>query len=64
MPNDLMQRIDWNSVRDEVTQHLQTLIRFETVNPPGNESLVAGYLKEVVATVGLDAVVSELIGDD
>jgi acetylornithine deacetylase/succinyl-diaminopimelate desuccinylase-like protein len=59
MPNDLTQRIDWDSVRDEVTQHLQTLIRFETVNPPGNESLVAGYLKEVVEKEGLSATIVE-----
>jgi acetylornithine deacetylase/succinyl-diaminopimelate desuccinylase-like protein len=59
MPNDLTQRIDWSSVRDEVTQHLQALIRFETVNPPGNESLVAGYLKEVVEKEGLQATIVE-----
>ncbi|HEX5165405.1 MAG TPA: M20/M25/M40 family metallo-hydrolase [Thermomicrobiales bacterium] len=59
MPNDLMGRIDWNSVRDEVTQHLQTLIRFETVNPPGNEALVAGYLKEMVEKAGLSATIVE-----
>lgn len=49
----------WESVRDEVTAHLQRLIQFNTVNPPGNESLVASYLKEVVEREGIDAQVLE-----
>lgn len=59
MATDLTQQMNWESVRDEVTQHLQNLIRFETVNPPGNESLVASYLKEVVEREGLDGQVLE-----
>lgn len=59
MPNELLDRIDWSSVREEVTQHLQNLIRFETVNPPGNETLVANYLKDVVEKEGLSATIHE-----
>ncbi|MGH9173218.1 MAG: M20/M25/M40 family metallo-hydrolase, partial [Vicinamibacterales bacterium] len=59
MATDLTQRVDWGGVRDEVTRHLQALIRFETVNPPGNESLVARYLKEVVEREGLSATIVE-----
>jgi acetylornithine deacetylase/succinyl-diaminopimelate desuccinylase-like protein len=51
--------IDWDAVREEVTTHLQNLIRFETVNLPGNESLVANYLKDVVEKEGLEGVVVE-----
>jgi acetylornithine deacetylase/succinyl-diaminopimelate desuccinylase-like protein len=57
MATDLAQRVNWQGVRDEVAQHLQNLIRFETVNPPGNESLVAGYLKEIVEREGLTATI-------
>ena len=37
----------------------QTLLRFETVNPPGNESLVAGYLKEIAEKDGLSTTIVE-----
>ncbi len=51
--------ISWDSVRDEVTGHLQQLIRFNTVNPPGNETLAANYLKEIVEREGIEATVLE-----
>ncbi|MFQ6015649.1 MAG: M20/M25/M40 family metallo-hydrolase [Anaerolineae bacterium] len=45
-----MSAIDWDAVRDEAVRHLQQLIRFNTTNPPGNETpaaqYVAGILKE------------------
>ncbi len=51
--------ISWESVRDEVTGHLQRLIQFNTVNPPGNESLAANYLREIVEREGIEAKVLE-----
>lgn len=51
--------IDWASVRDEVTRHLQALIRFETVNPPGNETPLAEYLATVLEREGISAEVIE-----
>jgi len=51
--------INWDAVSEEATTHLQNLIRFETVNLPGNESLVANYLKEVVEREGLQATIVE-----
>lgn len=51
--------IDWASVRDEVTRHLQALIRFETVNPPGNETPLAEYLATVLEREGIPAEVIE-----
>ena len=52
-------QVNWDSVRDEVTTHLQDLIRFETVNPPGNEIQVATHLRDVVSTVGLSSHILE-----
>ncbi|HVE77621.1 MAG TPA: M20/M25/M40 family metallo-hydrolase [Gemmatimonadaceae bacterium] len=39
---------DWDVVRTEVVGHLQRMIRMNTVNPPGNEMLVAAYLDSVL----------------
>lgn len=51
--------IDWNALQDEVTRHLQALIRFETVNPPGNETPLAEYLAGVLRREGIAAEVVE-----
>ncbi len=45
--------IDWEAVREEVTGHLQALIRIVTVNPPGNETEAANYLARVAAEAGI-----------
>lgn len=55
----LIEQVNWDEVRDEVTGHLQELIRLNTVNPPGNESLVANYLKQQVEAAGLEAQILE-----
>jgi acetylornithine deacetylase/succinyl-diaminopimelate desuccinylase-like protein len=39
---------DWDLARDETIRHLQALIRFNTVNPPGNELPLAQYLQRVL----------------
>ena len=59
MSADISAHVDWKAVRDEVTSRLQDLIRLETVNPPGNEVLVANYLRDAVAEVGLSSHVLE-----
>lgn len=51
--------VAWESVRDEVTRHLQALIRLNTVNPPGNETQVAEYLAAAVRAEGIEAQVLE-----
>lgn len=51
--------LDWLQVRDEVTRHLQRLIRFETVNPPGNETPLALYLADLLRQEGIAAEVIE-----
>lgn len=54
-----MPQPDWNTVRDEGTTHLQNLIRLETVNLPGNETLVASYLADALSEVGLESRILE-----
>jgi acetylornithine deacetylase/succinyl-diaminopimelate desuccinylase-like protein len=51
--------IAWDSVRDEVTEHLQELIRRNTVNPPGNETVAAEYLASVAGREGVDVRIVE-----
>src|SRR2546423_8686580 len=41
------------SLRDEVTSVLQELIRLDTVNPPGNETRAAEYLRSYLEGTGL-----------
>jgi acetylornithine deacetylase/succinyl-diaminopimelate desuccinylase-like protein len=50
-----MPEIDWKAAEAEVTQHLQALLRLDTTNPPGNESLAADYLQSQLAEVGIDS---------
>src|SRR6478735_1486029 len=45
--------IDWHAVRDELTTHLQALLRINTVNPPGNETEAAEYLASVAREAGI-----------
>ena len=40
--------VSWDAVAKESVEHLQTLIRFDTSNPPGNETQAAEYLKKVL----------------
>ena len=49
------------SLGDRARQYLVDLIRLDTINPPGNESKVAIYLKDVADSQGIP---NELIGSD
>ena len=51
--------IDWEAVRAEVTGYLQGLIRIDTTNPPGNETLAALYLEEILQKEGLQPTLVE-----
>jgi acetylornithine deacetylase/succinyl-diaminopimelate desuccinylase-like protein len=42
-------------LRDEVTALLQALVRLDTVNPPGNETLAAELLRDYLARNGVEA---------
>jgi acetylornithine deacetylase/succinyl-diaminopimelate desuccinylase-like protein len=46
--------IDWPLARDATISHLQELIRFNTVNPPGNELPLARYLDRVFRDNGIE----------
>jgi len=45
---------DWESVRAETVSRLQTIIRFDTTNPPGNELPLALYLEAELREEGID----------
>ena len=38
---------DWGALQDETMRHYQTLLRFDTMDPPGREVPVAEYLQHV-----------------
>jgi acetylornithine deacetylase/succinyl-diaminopimelate desuccinylase-like protein len=44
---------DWQKVQAESLQHYQALLRLDTSDPPGNESRVAEYLKQVLEREGI-----------
>jgi acetylornithine deacetylase/succinyl-diaminopimelate desuccinylase-like protein len=46
---------DWKAVEAETLRHYQALLRLDTSNPPGNERLVADYLKDVLDGEGIPA---------
>ena len=38
---------DWRAIQDETIAHFTRILRMDTANPPGNETLVAEYVKSV-----------------
>ncbi len=50
----IWEEINWDDAFDEALGHFKTLIRFKTVNPPGNEKPAAEYLAEVFRKEGLE----------
>jgi acetylornithine deacetylase/succinyl-diaminopimelate desuccinylase-like protein len=46
--------IDWTAVEKETLEHFQTLVRFDTADPPGNEKPLADYLVSVLKREGID----------
>lgn len=45
---------DWPKLEPETVQHFVNLIRFDTSNPPGNETVAAEYLKKVLDEAGIE----------
>ena len=45
--------VDWKAVEDETLGQLQTLIRFDTTNPPGNELPLAEHLVRTLESEGI-----------
>lgn len=54
-----MSSANWPAVTAEVVRHLQALLRLDTTNPPGSETLAAEYLAGVLRAEGLDPLVLE-----
>ncbi len=52
-PMDLDER-RWAEVGDETVEHLSRLLRFDTSNPPGNETPAALYLKQAFEREGFE----------
>lgn len=48
-----------NPLGQEATRHLQALIRFDTTNPPGNETPAAEYVAGVLAQEGIETALLE-----
>src|SRR5471030_3524298 len=46
---------DWKALEPETMQQFQAVLRFDTRNPPGNEHIVAEYLKGVFDKAGIPA---------
>jgi acetylornithine deacetylase/succinyl-diaminopimelate desuccinylase-like protein len=46
---------DWKALEPEMMEQFQTVLRFDTRNPPGNEHIVAEYLKAVFDRAGIPA---------
>ena len=48
------QEPDWAAASKETLGHVQTMIRLNTVNPPGNEMQVAKYLETTLKAAGIE----------
>jgi acetylornithine deacetylase/succinyl-diaminopimelate desuccinylase-like protein len=44
---------DWAKLESETLEHYQTLVRFDTTDPPGGEKPAADYLKSVLEKAGI-----------
>jgi acetylornithine deacetylase/succinyl-diaminopimelate desuccinylase-like protein len=51
--------IDWDRTGEQVVNTLQNLIRFDTTNPPGNETPCLEYIRDRLAAEGVDATLLE-----
>ena len=47
--------VNWDEVAAETTGHFDALLRIDTSNPPGNETVAAEYLKAVLEREGIAA---------
>src|SRR5437899_5941054 len=52
---------DWKALEAETMQHYQAVLRLDTRNPPGNEHIVAEYVKQVLEKEGIPA---QIVGSD
>src|SRR3954454_7617272 len=45
--------VDWEKAKAETLLHFQSIVRINTSNPPGNETAVVNYLKDVLDREGI-----------
>ena len=45
--------VDWERAKTETLLHYQSIVRINTSNPPGNETAVVNYLREVLDREGI-----------
>src|SRR6476660_4522535 len=45
--------MDWERAKTETLLHYQSIVRINTSNPPGNETAVVNYLREVLDREGI-----------
>ena len=46
--------VDWHKAKPEILLHFQSIVRLNTSNPPGNETSVVNYLKDVLDREGIN----------
>lgn len=51
--------INWKSLEDEAIEHLRSLVRIDTTNPPGNEIAACKYIKGVLDKAGIESRILE-----
>jgi len=56
-PPSWADEVDFEAARDEAVAMLQHLIRIDTSNPPGNETLAAEYIRTVLEREGIPSVI-------
>jgi putative aminopeptidase FrvX len=52
--------VDWDKAKPEILLHYQSVVRMNTSNPPGNETSVVNYLKQVLDREGISSQVFAL----
>src|SRR5271169_6607190 len=55
------QELDWKKLQAETREHFSAMVRINSSNPPGNETLVAKYIQGVLQHEGIP---SKLVGTD
>ena len=53
--------LDWKKLQVETREHFSAMVRMNTSNPPGNETVVAKYIEGVLEREGIP---SKLVGAD
>src|SRR5512137_1825411 len=51
--------MNWDLIREQITTLTQELIRFDTTNPPGNETPCVEYIASLLKREGIEPVVLE-----